>query len=65
MATILEDATLLGKAGEGSEEAEQPDVVGLRVPRKRVLTTLTVAVQVDKLPSRTPRATYEWTEEDE
>jgi hypothetical protein len=70
MAASLEETTLLNgvaKASGESElcEADQLDVVGLRVPRKHVLAALNVQVVVDKLPSRTPRATFEVIEENE
>lgn len=40
------------------QEAGQ-DVVGLKIPRKRILATFNVTVVVEKLPRRRPHVTFE------
>lgn len=48
----------------GTEETQQQDVVGLQIPRKRVLARYKVSVQAGKLPRRKPRCTDQENEED-
>ena len=70
MAVIPEERAVLNKVNEDAEathhdEIVPPDVVGLRIPRQRVLATLTLRAEGRKLPSRMPHAVFEVIEEDE